>query len=433
MKTLEELERLIRYEGNGRIIFLNPENHHWVRMKKDRYDAICSNNKQQEKLINRFEKNYDLFGSYGKECNIRSVYYVITGKCNMQCAFCTMNSGPNVSTEQDFTTNEIQNVLIPKLQSINPRKIIITGGEPLLRDDIVDILKIFAETFGKERVLLQTNGLLLSEKIIKRISKYIRAIEISIENIFANKTLQRKMEALFKCACAENLELSLSFVLDNESRPYLFEAVDLCHKYNGAFTLRVVSMVGRATQDDYQTDFIEPMEILKAYYDFFSYLLENNYLEEKLISGFMDNLQPKKACGAYGKILSIHPDGTTFMCGNFKDKKFSMGNIKTSSMEEICESLRSKLDSTEMKNKFLVDKNNMCKECSEKYFCPGPCRAEGEEYSEYYGYNRSKCLSSKAMLRFSMYYYDKKKTSEENFKALINYIRDILEGRIQLE
>ena len=64
---------------------------------------------------------------------IRSIYYSVTGKCNLNCEFCTMNSGPNVSTKNDFTLQEIQENLIPKLKQLSPRKVIITGGEPLVR------------------------------------------------------------------------------------------------------------------------------------------------------------------------------------------------------------------------------------------------------------------------------------------------------------
>lgn len=433
LNSFNGIENLIKYEGNGKIIFLNPLNHHWVRMKKERFEIAMKHEDRKRRLFEQFDREYDLFGNSSDDCNIRSVYFSVTGKCNMQCAFCTMNSGPNVSTEKDFTFFEIKNQLIPKLQLIKPRKIIITGGEPLVRDDIVEILSCFSESFGKQSIILQTNGLLLSPEIVKAISPYIRSIEVSIENIFANDLLRRRMENIFKCIREQQIELSLSFVLDDESRPYLFEAIDLCHKYGGGFTLRVVSMVGRATESDYTTEFTNAMETLKVHYDFFAYLKEKKYTEDNFISSYIDNLQPKKACGAYGKILAIHPDGCTYMCGNFKKDNFSMGNIRTLESDEICKHLKNKLEDPTMMNKFLVSNNKMCAKCPEIYFCPGPCRAEVEECNEDSAYISSKCLSKKAMLRFAMYYYDKEKSVEENLVLLLNYLKDILDGKIILQ
>ena len=55
-----------------------------------------------------------------------------------------MNSGPNVSVKDDLTVSEIKDMLIPKLQEIDPRKIVITGGEPLMRRDIFEVMEVFA-------------------------------------------------------------------------------------------------------------------------------------------------------------------------------------------------------------------------------------------------------------------------------------------------
>lgn len=433
MNNINKWEDLVYYEGNGKTILLNSSNYHWVRMSKKMYDSACNNKKEKDKLISYLDKQYDLLGTNSRENNIGSVYFSVTGKCNMECAFCTMNSGPYVSTKNDLSLEEIKNILIPKLQYVKPRKIIISGGEPLVREDIVLILKSFAEGFGKDKILLQTNGLLLSHELVKKISPYVKSVEISIENIFANNSLQKKMGDIFQCIREEKLDLVLSFVLDDESRQFLYDAVDFCHKYSGVFMLRIVSMVGRAAQDNYKTKFSESIEKLKVLYDFLSYLLDKKYIEEEFISGYMDNLQPQKACGAYGRILAIHPDGSTFMCSNFKDCHFSIGNISKIEIDEIFKNLKRQLESNAIKDRFLVSRNKMCQKCTEIYFCPGPCRAEIEECERNQKYKSNNCLVKKAILRFNMYYYDRKKTTQENLEVLTNYLKNIIEGRITLD
>jgi len=423
---------LVQYEGNNRIIFLNPNNNRWVRMKKSSYSSISEDPKRKERLLQKFQQDYQLFGAGSEECDICSVYFAVTGKCNLQCDFCTMNSGPNVSMEDDLTMDEIRNILIPKLQEVSPRKIIITGGEPVIRKDIFEILRIFADTFGKERILLQTNGLLLTEDFIRDIKPYVIAVEISIENIFADRTLLARMKRLFRCIRDNRLELSLSFVMDDDSDSYLWEAIDLCHEYEGAFTLRIVALVGRAADSEaYKNKHSDEMEILKKYYKYFSYLLEKEYLDEKFLSGYLNNLQPKKACGAFGKILAVHPDGTTFMCGNFKHSDYSMGNIREKAMSDIIEDLQEKLMSEKIKRRFLVDQNPNCKLCSERFFCPGPCAAEMTESNSMNDEIDNKCLSKRVLIHFNMFYYDNKKSDKDNFEAMVGFLKNIINGKIQ--
>lgn len=97
MKKIEELEK---FEGNGKVILLNTENGHWARMSKERYNDSIQTAEEKEKLGQMLEERFGLLGEGVKKShNIKSIYYSMTGKCNLNCEFCTMNSGPHVSTE----------------------------------------------------------------------------------------------------------------------------------------------------------------------------------------------------------------------------------------------------------------------------------------------------------------------------------------------
>lgn len=193
------LDDLIVKEGNGKVILLNVKNGHWVRMKKDTYDRFCYSEKNREALEKYVENKYGLLNEE-KDFMRKSVYFAVTGRCNLQCEFCTMNSSPYVSTKNDLTANEIKDMLIPKLQEINPRKIVITGGEPLMRRDIGEVLDVLAMAFDKQRIVLQTNGLLLNPELVRGLADKIGVLEISIENIFDDKKLLSRMEEIFTTA-----------------------------------------------------------------------------------------------------------------------------------------------------------------------------------------------------------------------------------------
>lgn len=70
-------------------------------------------------------------------------------------------------------------LVIEKLSDYGCRELYLTGGEPLVRKDIWQILKKAKE--NKIRVGLLTNGLLVSEKSIKKIKGFVTEIGISID------------------------------------------------------------------------------------------------------------------------------------------------------------------------------------------------------------------------------------------------------------
>ena len=265
---------------------------------------------------------------------------------------------------------------------------------------------------------------MLTVEQLRKISGDIGILEISIENIFENPKLQEHMEQFFKCANELGIRLSLSFVVDSKSRKYLYDAIELCHKYEANLTTRIVALVGRAVENSKNDSILEEQNTLRVQYDIISYLLKRRYFEDILVGAYIGNLQAKKCCGAFGNILAIHPDGSTLMCGNFKHKKYSMGNIKTKSMEEICKDLDEKLSDVAYEAEFFVDKQKMCSGCDVRYFCSGPCAAEKAEND--LKNMQKKCFSTKIMLRYAMFYYDTKRSVEENLKVYQKYLEGFL-------
>jgi len=421
------LDDLVVKEGNGKVILLNVKNGHWARMSKKSYDRFCYSEKNREAFTEFVEQKFGLL-TEEKDQMRKSVYFAVTGRCNLQCEFCTMNSGPNVSVKDDLTVSEIKDMLIPKLQEIDPRKIVITGGEPLMRRDIFEVMEVFANAFERQRIVLQTNGLLLSPERVKGLADKIGVLEISIENIFDDEKLLMKMEKIFVAANEAGILLSLSFVVDQSSEKHLDEAIEICHKYHAVLTTRIITLVGRAREKNAGDRLLEEHNTLRIQLKIVRYLLEKEYFDDGLTGNYSGDIQPQRSCGAFGNVLAIHPDGTTFMCANFKDRQFSMGNVRQQTMAELCEDLKHKTESPELEEKFCVDKIKMCEECWVKYFCSGPCAAEVAENGGVPELVDNKCLSRRALLQYCMFYYDKKKSKKENLQFLVRYIEEILDG-----
>jgi cyclic pyranopterin phosphate synthase len=98
-----------------------------------------------------------LVDPYGRRVN--SLRVSITQRCNFNCFFCHQEgeSGP----DGEATPEEIE-AIVSMAADLGISKVKITGGEPLLRDDVVEIVRRISSHVGE--VSMTTNGYLLAER-----------------------------------------------------------------------------------------------------------------------------------------------------------------------------------------------------------------------------------------------------------------------------
>lgn len=97
-----------------------------------------------------------------------SIMFELTYKCNFNCPHCYLSLRQNLNGEKELTTKEIFFILT-QLKDMGVYRIGFTGGEPLLRKDIFDILS-FANKCGFKFGIL-TNGYLINEQIADKLKK----------------------------------------------------------------------------------------------------------------------------------------------------------------------------------------------------------------------------------------------------------------------
>lgn len=99
---------------------------------------------------------------------LTDIYFYITGRCNLQCSHCWISAGEEPSPDSELSTEEVRDI-IDQAIPLGLRAIKITGGEPFMRDDIVDILEYAASKGLRSRV--ETNGTLLEDETIERLAR----------------------------------------------------------------------------------------------------------------------------------------------------------------------------------------------------------------------------------------------------------------------
>ncbi|MFH1958561.1 MAG: GTP 3',8-cyclase MoaA [bacterium] len=96
--------------------------------------------------------------NYGRE--IDSIKISVTQRCNLDCPYCHKEGEFN-NTGGEISLTEIGK-MITAAKEFKFKKIKITGGEPLLRNDIIEIIKIIKK-IGFEDISLVTNGFFLGQ------------------------------------------------------------------------------------------------------------------------------------------------------------------------------------------------------------------------------------------------------------------------------
>lgn len=107
----------------------------------------------------------------------------VIDRCNLRCVYCMPEEGiESIPHDEILTYDEILRIC-EIVSELGIRKIKITGGEPLVRKDIVNLIRDIKNIDKIEQVTLTTNGILLHEVLDDLYDAGIDAINISLDTL----------------------------------------------------------------------------------------------------------------------------------------------------------------------------------------------------------------------------------------------------------
>ena len=107
----------------------------------------------------------------------------LTDRCNMRCFYCMPDGSPDFVKSRDMLDADELAVVVRAMSSRGLRKVRLTGGEPLLRPDVVEVVEHIAGTDGIGDVAMSTNALLLPEKARALRRAGLRRVNISLDSL----------------------------------------------------------------------------------------------------------------------------------------------------------------------------------------------------------------------------------------------------------
>jgi cyclic pyranopterin phosphate synthase len=123
--------------------------------------------------------------AYGRRIDYLRVS--LTDRCNMRCVYCMPADGMQFMQRPELLTNDELLLVMRAAAAAGFRKIRLTGGEPLLRRDIVDLVRAIKATPGIEHIAMTTNALRLRHLAAPLKDAGLDRVNISIDSLDAQK------------------------------------------------------------------------------------------------------------------------------------------------------------------------------------------------------------------------------------------------------
>ncbi|MEW5959139.1 MAG: GTP 3',8-cyclase MoaA [Chloroflexota bacterium] len=128
--------------------------------------------------------------SYGREINYLRLS--LTDRCNLRCVYCMPLHGLTFVPNQELLTAAELEKVVRAAVEVGFRKVRLTGGEPTLRQDIVEIVRRLAGIEGVEQVAMTTNGYRLPHIAQDLVEAGLKRVNIHIDSL-SGETITRIM------------------------------------------------------------------------------------------------------------------------------------------------------------------------------------------------------------------------------------------------
>ena len=114
----------------------------------------------------------------------------VTDRCNLRCNYCMPQEGIKLVPMDEILTYEEINVICEIAAKNGITDIRITGGEPLVRNQLYKLIGMIKEIPGIKNIGITTNGVLLAEHIDELVQNGLTRVNISLDTLDPQKYIQ---------------------------------------------------------------------------------------------------------------------------------------------------------------------------------------------------------------------------------------------------
>lgn len=131
------------------------------------------------------QQQLELVDRYGRVH--RDLRLSLTDRCNMRCTYCMPAEGMSWLPGPTLLTTDEMVRLVGLLVRLGIREVRLTGGEPLLRPDVVDVVAALCALPDAPELSLTTNGVRLPTLAQPLVDAGLRRVNISLDTLRADR------------------------------------------------------------------------------------------------------------------------------------------------------------------------------------------------------------------------------------------------------
>lgn len=293
--------------------------------------------------------DYKIF-DYDPNKSIDLINFAITDYCNLYCTHCCYSAKLVNKYKKENVTVDMN--LIKRIVELNPKSLVITGGEPLLVNNFNEVMSYLKENYHGA-ISLATNATLINEENAAMLCESFVSFDISLdgvdektcESIRGKNTFNKVINAIkiLQRNGAKNIVVSMAF--DNNTRALDNQFMELCESLNVKPKIRAMNLIGRAAENHIDSD-----EIVK------------------FMIGGVSNITGAYDCPGGVSELFLNSKGELYPCALFTDDKYRIGSIYDENIEEQLKWDKN-LDWFKAFSEYIPDTREECSDCEIKTFC----------------------------------------------------------------
>lgn len=295
-----------------------------------------------------------------------SAYVHVSQRCDLRCRFCYSER----RDRKHLTDPSLERLCraINLLAELGCTKLIISGGEPFLRDDLVGIVR-HAHTRGMNNIAVLTNGLSVTKKNVEPLAEFVSCIAVAFDGASPDarahlrgtqhfKQLVKAIEAIRDAG----IEARILPTLHAKNLDDIPRYQQLAHNLGATLNFSLLTADTCALGDfALMGDQLRKLGVLSA---------DGSLPIGDSFEQATSTLSVRRSCGAGSRTLSVAADGTIYPCHMLHRNEFAMGNAFFDYSGQIRESIVIR-----RLQEIGVDSITGCKFCSISYVCGGGCRA----------------------------------------------------------
>lgn len=131
--------------------------------------------------MNQSLMQQQLFDNHGRPINYLRL--AVTDRCNLRCFYCMPEEGIHYLPKKELLSFEEIQRLVAIMASMGISKIRITGGEPFVRTDLMQLLRMIKSVEGIQDIHITTNGVLTAPHVDELKELGIASMNLSLDTL----------------------------------------------------------------------------------------------------------------------------------------------------------------------------------------------------------------------------------------------------------